>query len=193
LYLHTNNCSGKHKKFKIQHEHGEVDTRDCDSFIINGSGAPAADGFCGLQLDDGTVVQELHQSKHIKDDVDLSYYQKEYSKAAGDKDLFILFTTHDCSVGEEDLPNRGGIVCRANFDDYFGPFLGRAFREYKVDINNARRSQLEAVSGIGPKMADKILMERNKNGPYKDKDDFKQRTNFKRTFSEAFSYSTPKK
>lgn len=133
-------------------------------------------------------MQELHQGKHIKADVDLKYYNQEHSKASGNRDLFILFTTHNSSIAEQELPPRGGLVSKANFNDYFGPFAARAFREYKVDINKASRSQLDAVSGIGPKTADIILKERNLK-PFQSREDFMQRTGIKRTFSDAFYYS----
>lgn len=37
-----------------------------------------------------------------------------------------------------------------------------------VDVNNASRAELEAVSGIGPAVAGRILDERNKGGSFKD-------------------------
>jgi len=172
----------------IDHEKGQVDVRKCDSFIINGSGASAADGFCGMMLEDGSLALELHQNKHIKKIVDLKLYTEEYRKTALAKDLFILYTTHDSSVTAQDLPPRGGLVSRANFTDYFGPFAARAFRSDKISINKATRSQLEAVSGIGPKTADTILKERNSRGPFTSPDDFKKRCKLKDSYSESFLY-----
>jgi competence protein ComEA len=41
----------------------------------------------------------------------------------------------------------------------------------KVDINNATAEQLDALPGVGPSTAAKIVSEREANGPYKSVDD----------------------
>lgn len=176
-------CSGSRKEL-IDHEKGQVDVRKCDSFILNGT----ADGFCGMMLEDGSVVRELHQNKHVKRNIDLKLFMEEYWKAAHTKDFFILYTTHDSSVTTAELPNRAGIVSKANFEDYFGPFAARSFREDKVSINKATRSQLEAVSGIGPTTATTILNERKRGGLFKDREDFKKRCHTQLTLSGSFLY-----
>lgn len=88
-----------------------------------------------------------------------------------------------------DLPPRGGIVCKANFKDYFGPFAARAFCEAKININKATRSQLQAAWDIGPEKANDILNERKNKGDFKDREDFKKRLKMDRTLSEAFKYN----
>lgn len=40
-----------------------------------------------------------------------------------------------------------------------------------VDINKANASELASVPGIGPKIADRILEYRNKNGKFKSKEE----------------------
>lgn len=173
-----------HVKDILYHETGTVRVSDCDSFIINAPSAVAADGFCGIKLEDDHVVRELHQNKHIQQTVDTELFTTEHKKCARQKDFFILYTTHDSTVDVKDLPSRAGLVCRDNFRDYFGPFAARAFQTYKICINKATRSQLEAASGIGTAIAELILSERKRNGEFKDCEDFKKRCKMERTFSE---------
>ncbi|TDR31409.1 ComEA family DNA-binding protein [Hydromonas duriensis] len=44
-----------------------------------------------------------------------------------------------------------------------------------VDINVGTQFQLEAIRGIGPKMAERIINERNERGLFKSWDDFSAR------------------
>jgi len=172
---------------EIKHEFGKVDVRNADCFVLNGTSASAADGFCGLIINGENGVRELHQNKHIKNDVSKSLFKKEYEKAAMEKDVFILFTTHESEITAADLPARGGIVSKKNFQDYFGPFSARAFSEFKITINQASRSQLQATAGIGPARAEKILNERKK-GNFKNRSDFVNRTGITRQLSQAFIF-----
>jgi len=173
----------------IEHETGSVNVSDSDYFIINGSSASAGDGFCGLKLAHSlSTIREVHQNKHIKDNVDVALYNSEWKKGASDQDLFILYTTNSTSVTAKDLPAHGGIVSMTNYEDYFGPFAGRAFKAHRkeISINKATRSQLRAASGIGVVTAKKILDARQ-SGPFISQEDFKERTGLKRTF-DAFEY-----
>lgn len=52
-------------------------------------------------------------------------------------------------------------------------FSGHAFA--KVEINSADQAALESVRGLGPSKAKAILLERQKNGPYKDATDLHTR------------------
>jgi DNA uptake protein ComE-like DNA-binding protein len=175
---------------KIQSESGEVDLRKENVFVINAPGAPAADGFCSLEIvgEEKHRTRELYQNKHVKNTISKDLYLNEYQKSAMKQDVFILFTTHDATLIAEDLPARGGIVSKANFQDYFGPFAARAFCEIKIGINQATRTQLEAMSGVGPTTAGKILNERKRAGNFKDREDFKTRLNMGRTLSDAFVF-----
>ena len=55
------------------------------------------------------------------------------------------------------------MISKNNFEKYFGPFAGRAFRKYKIEINNCSRSMLVA-SGCSEKVANAILDEKKRNG-----------------------------
>lgn len=50
-----------------------------------------------------------------------------------------------------------------------------ATEHQSVNINTADQSQLESIKGIGTKRAKTILDERQKNGPFKDAEDLKNR------------------
>jgi competence protein ComEA len=58
---------------------------------------------------------------------------------------------------------------------FVGLFLlsGHAFA--KVEINSADQAALESVRGLGPSKAKAILLERKKNGPFKDSADLHTR------------------
>ena len=58
---------------------------------------------------------------------------------------------------------------------FMGLFLlsGHAFA--KVEINSADQAALESVRGLGPSKAKAILLERKKNGPFKDSADLHTR------------------
>jgi competence protein ComEA len=58
---------------------------------------------------------------------------------------------------------------------FMGLFLlsGHAFA--KVEINSADQAALESVRGLGPSKAKAILLERKKNGPFKDSNDLHTR------------------
>lgn len=51
--------------------------------------------------------------------------------------------------------------------------IGLAFAE--VDVNKADASALDGIKGIGPKISKTIIDERNKNGKFKDWNDFESR------------------
>ena len=111
------------------------------------------------------------------------------------KDVFIVFTTGNTTVTAEDLPAQGGIVSGKNFKDYFGPFAARAFFNITIDINQATRSQLEAIAGIGEKSANHIITERSKR-KFDSFEDFEQRcpkwpcTSSRVSFPKAFIFDS---
>jgi len=149
-----------------------------------------------LQLEDGTIIKELHQNKHIQTAVDKNLFETEWKKSAKGDDFFVLFTTHSCSLKSEDLVERTGLVSSENFRDYFGPFAARAFQQwpFKISINHASRAQLESVPGIGLQIAKCILDERGKK-EFTSQDDFKKRTQSFKTDSllEYFTFPDPKR
>ena len=113
----------------IETENGMVDLRKDSVFVINGTSASAADGFCALEIvgEEGKDTRELHQNKCIQATFSSQDYMKEYNKSARKEDVFIVFTTGDSTVTATNLPARAMIVSKTNFKDYFGPFAARAF------------------------------------------------------------------
>lgn len=50
-------------------------------------------------------------------------------------------------------------------------WAGAAFAQGSVNVNTASKAELEALPGIGPKIADSILRDRDENGPFGSVDD----------------------
>jgi comEA protein len=57
------------------------------------------------------------------------------------------------------------------FSLVLGGLLTLANSHYKVDLNKATQIQLEALPGIGPSLAQKIISERDKRGEFRSIDD----------------------
>jgi competence protein ComEA len=53
--------------------------------------------------------------------------------------------------------------------------LALSAQSYAVSINMASQEVLEAVKGVGPSKAKSIIVEREKNGAYKDEEDLSRR------------------
>ena len=47
-------------------------------------------------------------------------------------------------------------------------------RRQNISINDSSEAELQKISGIGPKMAKKIVDYRNEHGPFKQLEDLKQ-------------------
>jgi len=58
---------------------------------------------------------------------------------------------------------------------FVGLFLFSGHAYAKVEINSADQAALESVRGLGPSKAKAILLERKKNGPFKDATDLHTR------------------
>lgn len=58
---------------------------------------------------------------------------------------------------------------------FVGLFLLSSHAFAKVEINSADQAALESVRGLGPSKAKAILLERKKNGPFKDATDLHTR------------------
>ncbi|KAG0330716.1 hypothetical protein BG000_011552 [Podila horticola] len=83
----------------------------------------------------------------------------------------LKFTNHL----DVELPPLSGIVDGSNWDNYFGPFTGRAFvfaTLGALDINLAQRRDLKRMRGVSDTKAELIIQERSKRkfDSYKDAD-----------------------
>ncbi|CAI2193459.1 4055_t:CDS:1, partial [Funneliformis geosporum] len=152
--------------------------------VINAPGAPAGDSFVyGINLRDLNEsptaiikVNEVHQCKLLKKStINQQDFEKEQLKAAGKQDIFILFT---CGESRVNLSNTSAIIDKSNWENYFGPFAGRAFTYANTEppnANTASMTQLTGISGIGKKYAEKIL-ETRKRKLFDNLDDCHKRT-----------------
>jgi hypothetical protein len=106
------------------------------SYVIrNAAGAKAGDLFMSIETtakpfqnrkgSQGDIVREVGQCKLIQGHLTKAMYDHERNKAAGQDDIFVLYThtkSHDFK-----LQDRSGLVDESCWDSYFGPFAGRAF------------------------------------------------------------------
>ncbi|CAB4423970.1 unnamed protein product [Rhizophagus irregularis] len=158
------NSSHYAKNKKILCEDSEVNVREGKHCIINGGSAPHGDSFLGLDQSrkDNVNPNEVHQTKKWKvAKITKKLYYDERKKSAGDKDFFILFTTS--KTEDFDIPMNSGIVDESNWNDYFGPFSGRAYNYAIVgalDINNATTTELMTIYDLGEVTANNIITKR---------------------------------
>jgi hypothetical protein len=105
-----------------------INLRKCQDCVMNAAGAPSGDYFLGLKArEKPQALNEVGQCKSYGDSkLSKEMFDKKRSKAASENDFFLLYTTD--SESNFELPERSGIVNGANWERYFGPFSGRAFR-----------------------------------------------------------------
>lgn len=72
-------------------------------------------------------MAESGQSKKGAAKVDRKVIEEERGKACDDDDLLIVLCTEDKQISDKDLPKMTGIVQSTQWDEYFGPYAGRAF------------------------------------------------------------------
>ena len=142
------------------------------NIFINGSGAPAGDVFKPVYDASGSVIcNEVFQVKHVHSIVySAKDIEAERTKAANAGDFFVFISSGIVNI--EKPPVKTVVISEVNFDSYFGPFAGRAWRLWnRPYINTATTSQLEAVTGIDQVSSAAIVKERTKNGPFTSLDD----------------------
>jgi len=159
-------------------------------FFVNGDSSPAGDGWCKLTNN----KREIHQYKLVHEkSVNYKDFEKERKKAASAKDLFLYFSVF--ADFDTDLPEYSGFIGVNQFQDYYGPFAGRAFRFLTpsiVDINTANRMQLEYIHGVGQKLADEIIKKR-KERPFENCEDVQKRIKIGQDAARSFQYSVTSK
>ena len=116
-------------------------------------------------------------------------YLQEREKAASVQDFFLAFTTQK-KVPTFKLPDKSGIVDRSNWDNYFGPFAGRAYfycDETPININTANTTRLQMIPGITYDTATAICQKR----PFSSIEDVQTRLEgrkLRKTALEKFKY-----
>ncbi|RIB14549.1 hypothetical protein C2G38_2095584 [Gigaspora rosea] len=173
------------KDSMVQCENGQINVFEGRHCIINCCSAPAGDSFCGVRFNSNNYCfTEIHQCKLVKSDVKDNMFKMERQKAADKNDYFILFTTGRCTAN---LTWLSGVVDKDVWDEYFGPFSGRAFR-YAINsppaANRATFSELTGINGIGTIRANMIIQKR----PYNNLDDCYQKTNIPKNLLRNLSF-----
>lgn len=164
-------CSTKSKDLDISAEmRTEVETvkpGDGNHHILCAKGNPAGDSFCFLSLSSSDVVTFAISCKNERKVHKAKEYLVEHTKAACNEDFFMEYSTGKFTIGPRDLPNcRCGLVCKENFQDYFGPVSGRAFIICSLispNMNTAPWNHIISVPGLGQALASTIMNLRSKN------------------------------
>jgi len=158
--------------------------------FLNGASSPSGDAFCALPIFGGGVRHEVHQYKlYAGGMLSAEIMAAERAKAATNVDFFLIFSTFD-DVDMDDIPLNTGVVVKRNFEDYYGPFAGRAFwlaNLPRPKANEATRSFLLMVKGIGVARANRILDERQRL-PFASLEDCYQRTKVPKEFLKALDW-----
>ena len=98
------------------------------SYIVrNAKSAPAADFAALLEDAGGKPFSECGQAKQGQAIVDNQVIQDERAKSCDADDVLILFCTEEKHIQQQDLPPMTGIVQPAQWREYFGPYVGRAW------------------------------------------------------------------
>eukprot|EP00128_Syssomonas_multiformis_P011277 Colp12_sorted_trinity150504_noHs@15663 len=147
------------------------------------------------------VLPELHQTKlYIEAPISQQLFDNELAKALGPDNpgFFLLYTTQ---YGSKVQPRSrySGIVAAEEFEEYFGPFTGRAFfasrseSSWKVlDANKASKFQLTQIRGIGEQTA-KAIVDKRKERDYDGPSDLCKRVRLKDpSVAHLFKYSKKK-
>lgn len=109
------------------------DTNDqCSYVFLNAEGAPAADCAVLLQLDGQQgFLTECGQCKQGTAKVDLQNIQDERAKSCDENDFLLIICTDGKQIDQSDLPHMTGIVQQEQWQQYFGPYAGRAFQAFR--------------------------------------------------------------
>ena len=121
----------------------ELNSSRYSCIVLNAKGAPAADFVSLLQKVEGAPLSECGQAKQGDAPLSKKIIQDERSKSCVGDDLLMLFCSKDKGFGKEDLPPMTGIVQPAQWPQYFGPYVGRAWVAAKYELAFAAFANLE--------------------------------------------------
>ena len=100
-----------------------------DKVILNCPESPSGDSMVVLKLSNGEYCSEAHQCKIFDAPfLTVDAVGRERQKAADSKDFFVLVCSGKLCGSLDELPARTAIVDADCFEQYFGPFAGRALR-----------------------------------------------------------------
>ena len=96
--------------------------------VLNARAAPAADVAMLLELDRRPgFLAECIQCKQGGAKVNAAILDEESAKSCDKQDFLLVLCTGDKNIDLEDMPSMTGIVQESQWQEYFGPFVGRAF------------------------------------------------------------------
>ena len=88
---------------------------------------------------------EVIQAKHEEKTTDESKLMRERQKAVGEsweRNIFVYFTTSETSLKPEQVPKRTILIAKNNWNSYFGPFAGLAFKRIEPEKGNYSLSNM---------------------------------------------------
>ncbi|CAG8570504.1 4279_t:CDS:2 [Diversispora eburnea] len=162
----TNSENHTTSNWDVEFQNSTTNVQQFKHCIINTPSSPYSDAFLSLDQQDAKFSNEIHKYKLMKKLITQEEYIQECEKFSSRNDFFILFTTaENCNIN---LPKQSGIVDGKVFNEYFGPFAGRAYRFAmfksnsisETNINIASLEQLCRVYRIGKKQTSTIISTR---------------------------------
>lgn len=105
----------------------ELQRSSYSCIVLNAKGAPAADFVSLLEGVQICPLSECGQAKQGDTPLSKSIILQERSKSCVKDDLLIFFCSKDKGFDNQDLPPMTGIVQPAQWLEYFGPYVGRAW------------------------------------------------------------------
>jgi len=77
------------------------------------------------------------------------------------------------SPRDGDGPHSGPYGSRHS-GPYVGPAAGRSWPDMRLDVNSATDVELNALPGIGPRLAERVAADREANGPFESIEDLQR-------------------
>ncbi len=158
--------------------------------ILNPAGA---DSMVVLKLSDEELCSEAHQWKRFfcASSLTTDAVRIERENAVDPEDYFIIICAGKLCGPLDQLPDRTAIVVTDCFEQYFGPYAGRAciyMHSGPLDINVASVFQLQHCVGLD-RVTVKLIDEALQQEPFSDQADFKVITqNFSDANMEQFCF-----
>ncbi|RHZ79490.1 hypothetical protein Glove_144g66 [Diversispora epigaea] len=154
----TNSENNTASIWDVECQNSTIDVRKFEHYIVNASSSLYGDAFLSLDQQGIKISNKVHQCKLMKKLIT----QEEYIQEHENLHQKMIFSSY------LQLQKTSGIVDKNVFNDYFGPFAGRAYKWdvskskkiSKLNINNESFKQLCEVYRIDKKQANTIILTR---------------------------------
>lgn len=147
LMLINNTTNASDEKITVSHAKVE---KQAETIIVHVEGAVKKPGV--YQLEKGDRLMDLMHLAGLREDADRT--RINLARKLRDEEKVMVFSTKD----KENASFLNSTQFQASVF---------ALGPQQIDINRARISELEALPGIGPKLAASIVQFREKNGSFK--------------------------